>query len=55
MTRDGAFEENRASQRVMAKCGMRFEGTQRQASFNNQGICDLSWYGILASDKEKNL
>jgi ribosomal-protein-alanine N-acetyltransferase len=37
----------------MAKCGMRFEGTQRQASFNNQGLCDLSWYGILASDRKE--
>ena len=37
---------------VMAKCGMVYEGTQRQASFNNQGLCDLSWYAILASDRE---
>ena len=44
---------NPSSGKVMAKCGMRFEGTQRQASFNNQGLCDLSWYGILASDREK--
>lgn len=44
---------NPNSGKVMAKCGMRFEGTQRQASFNNQGICDLSWYGILASDRKE--
>ena len=37
---------------VMAKCGMIFEGTQRQAGINNQGLCDLSWYAILVSDKE---
>lgn len=43
---------NPNSGKVMAKCGMRFEGTQRQASFNNQGICDLNWYAILADDKE---
>lgn len=36
---------------VMAKCGMRFEGTQRQAGINNQGLCDLSWYAVLASDR----
>ena len=36
---------------VMAKCGMIFEGTQRQAGINNQGLCDLSWYAILASDR----
>lgn len=40
---------------VMAKCGMAYEGTQRQASFNNQGLCDLSWYAILASDRKKKL
>jgi ribosomal-protein-alanine N-acetyltransferase len=44
---------NPNSGKVMAKCGMRFEGTQRQASFNNQGLCDLSWYGILASDRKE--
>ena len=36
---------------VMKKCGMRFEGTLRQSDWNNQGICDASWYGILASDR----
>lgn len=36
---------------VMAKCGMTYEGTQRQAGVNNQGICDLCWYAILAQDK----
>ena len=36
---------------VMAKCGMIFEGTQRQAGINNQGLCDLSWYAILTSDR----
>lgn len=38
---------------VMRKCGMTYEGTQRQASFNNQGLCDLSWYAILASDRKE--
>ena len=36
---------------VMAKCGMRYEGLQCQAGRNNQGLCDLCWYGILARDK----
>ena len=36
---------------VMAKCGMTYEGTQRQAGSNNQGLCDLSWYAILAGDR----
>ena len=38
---------------VMRKCGMRFEGTLRQSDWNNQGICDASWYGLLA--EERNL
>lgn len=35
---------------VMRKCGMRYEGTQRQAGINNSGRCHLSWYAILSSD-----
>lgn len=38
---------------VMRKCGMQYEGTQRQAGFNNQGICDISWYAILAGDRRE--
>ena len=38
---------------VMRKCGMQYEGTQRSAGINNLGICDLCWYGILASDRRK--
>lgn len=38
---------------VMAKCGMQFEGIQRQAGINNQGLCDLRWYAILASDRKE--
>ena len=33
---------------VMRKCGMTFEGTLRQSDWNNQGICDASWYALLA-------
>lgn len=32
---------------VMRKCGMKYEGTLRQADINNQGICDVAYYGIL--------
>ncbi len=40
---------------VMMKCGMRFEGTHRQADKNNQGICDASYYAILATDREERV
>lgn len=43
---------NPASGAVMRKCGMRYEGTQRRADWNNQGVCDVSWYGILAEDRK---
>jgi ribosomal-protein-alanine N-acetyltransferase len=46
---------NPNSGKVMAKCGMTFEGVQRQAGVNNQGICDTSWYAILAMDKGESL
>jgi len=36
---------------VMRKCGMQYEGTQRQAGINNSGKCDMCWYAILASDR----
>lgn len=42
---------NPNSGRVMTKCGMVYEGTQRQAGINNQGLCDLCWYAILAGDR----
>lgn len=42
---------NPNSGRVMKKCGMKYEGTHRHAGRNNQGFCDLAWYGILASDR----
>ncbi len=37
---------------VMKKCGLRHEGTLRQADRNNQGICDMCAYGILRGDYE---
>lgn len=36
---------------VMRKCGMTYEGTMRQSDWNNQGICDASWYAILAEER----
>ena len=42
---------NPNSGKVMRKCGMKYEGTLRQADRNNQGICDACYYGILASER----
>lgn len=42
--------KNPNSGRVMLKCGMKYEGTLRQADFNNSGICDTCIYGILAEE-----
>ena len=41
---------NPNSGKVMTKCGLKYEGTMRQADINNQGICDASYYAILAED-----
>lgn len=41
---------NAHSGRVMIKCGMKCEGTMREADWNNQGICDASNYAILAGE-----
>ena len=38
---------------VMRKCGMKFEGTHRQGARNNQGLCDVSVYAIVAEDRGK--
>lgn len=43
---------NPNSGKVMQKCGMRFEGVRRQAGRNNQGICDISCYALLAGDRK---
>lgn len=44
---------NPNSGKVMAKCGLTYEGTLRQRDRNNQGLCDAAWYGILREDYEK--
>ncbi len=41
---------NPGSGAVMRHCGMRLEGTMRQADRNNQGICDYTEYGILREE-----
>ena len=42
---------NPNSGKVMTKCGMKYEGTHRQADRNNQGICDACYYGILKDER----
>ena len=45
-----AFAENKASIRVMQKCGLTCEGILRQADYSNRGIVDACMYAILAED-----
>lgn len=42
---------NPNSGKVMEKCGMQFEGIRRQSDWNNQGLCDTAYYGILKEDR----
>ena len=42
--------KNPGSGKVMEKCGMKYEGTLRHADWNNQGICDISYYSILRKE-----
>lgn len=42
---------NPNSGKVMMKCGMKFEGTLRRFGRNNQGICDVSIYALLAEER----
>ena len=41
---------NPNSGKVMAKCGMTYEGTLRRSAVNNQGIHDICWYSILREE-----
>ena len=41
---------NPNSGRVMAKCGMQYEGTHRRSGRNNQGICDEVFYARLKAE-----
>ncbi len=38
---------------VMRKCGMKYEGTSRQSSRNNQGVCDTACYSILREEHRR--
>ena len=42
---------NPNSGKVMEKCGMKYEGTQHSADWNNQGICDACYYALLKSER----
>ena len=44
---------NPNSGKVMAKCGMVYEGTLRKADWGNQGIVDACMYGMLREDYDK--
>ncbi|MDD4296356.1 MAG: GNAT family protein [Ruminiclostridium sp.] len=45
---------NPNSGKVMVKCGLRYEGTLKQADFSNKGIVDASMYSLLASEYYTN-
>lgn len=42
--------KNSNSGKVMLKCGLKYEGTLREADVSNQGIVDAAIYSILASE-----
>ena len=42
---------NPNSGKVMKKCGMKYEGTLRCSDWNNQGVCDACYYGLLKSER----
>lgn len=44
---------NPNSEKVMMKCGLKYEGTMKKADRNNQGICDCSVYGLIAENYTK--
>lgn len=45
---------NPASGRVMQKCGLVREGMKRQGDRNNNGICDVVFYGLLREEWKGN-
>lgn len=45
---------NPNSGKVMKKCGMIFEGTHRQGSRNNTGLCDVNYYSVLREEWKKD-
>lgn len=44
------------SGKVMERCGLKYEGTMKEADRNNQGVCDTAMYGLVREDyyNEKN-
>ena len=44
--------DNPHSGDVMKKCGLKYEGTMRQADRSNRGIVDAAMYSILRSEWE---
>ncbi len=44
---------NPSSGKVMQKCGLKYEGTLRQADWSNRGIVDACMYSLLKSEWEK--
>ena len=42
---------NPNSGRVMTKAGMKYEGTHRQAGYNNRGIIDVAIYAMIKEDR----
>lgn len=42
--------ENSNSGKVMVKCGLKYEGTLRQADISNKGIVDAAMYSLLAEE-----
>ena len=41
---------NPNSGKVMQKCGLKYEGTLRQADWNNKGVVDACMYSLLKSE-----
>ncbi len=44
---------NPNSGKVMQKCGLKYEGTLRQADWSNKGIVDACMYSLLKSEWER--
>ena len=44
--------KNPRSGMVMKRCGMTYEGTRRASDRNNTGICDISWYSVLRTERK---
>lgn len=42
--------KNPNSGKVMAKVGLKYEGTLKAAALNNTGVCDVAVYGLIKSE-----